>query len=136
MKSCLLGVVCALVLDTARAVVFDCVADQMLKSDGREFVVIKVRDRTKYAVDTDSGMVVDGVKTWGYQVLQRGDAKVGRDWLLLDLPEGIGPYRSPEDVLRQVPVARIFRIRVWKDDNPFIHDRGGILELGSCRPRR
>lgn len=135
MKFCLLGVVCALVLDTAQAVVFDCVADQMLKSDGSDFVVIKVRYRTKYAVDTDSGLVVDGVKTWGYQVLQRGDVKAGQDWVLLHLPEGVGPYRSPEDVLRQLPVARIFRIRGWKAGNPFVQDRGGIIELGSCRPR-
>jgi len=136
MKSCLFGVVCALVLDPAQAVVFDCVADQMLKSDEREFVVMKVRHRTKYDVDTDSGMVGDGVKTKGYQVLQRGDTKVGRDWVLLYLPEGAGPYRSPEEVLWQLPVAGTFRIRVWKDGNPFIHDRGGILELGSCRLRR
>lgn len=136
MKSCLLGVLCALGLDTAQAVVFDCVADQMLKSDGRDFGVVKVRQRTKYTVDTDSGMVGDGVKTKGYQVVQRGDPKLGQDWVLLNLPDGPGPYRSPEEVLRQVPVAGILRIRVWKDGNPFVHDWGGMLELGSCRPRR
>ena len=136
MKSCLLGVVCALLLNTAQAVVFDCVADQMLQSDGRDFAVTKVGHRTKYAVDTDSGVVGDGVRNWIYQVLEQGDAKAGRDWVLLYLPEAVGPYGSPEDVLRQVPVARVFRIRVWKDRNPFIHDRGGILELGACWPLR
>lgn len=136
MRSCLLGVVCAFVLDTAQAVVYDCVADQMLTSDGTDFAVVKVRHRTKYAVDTNSGTVADGAKTSGYQVLQRGDTKVGQDWVLLHLPEGVGAYRSPEDVLRQVPVAGIFRIRVWKDGNPFVHDWGGMLELGSCKPRR
>jgi hypothetical protein len=136
MKSCLLGVVCALVLDTAQAVVFDCAADQMLRSDGNDFVVIKVRYPAQYIVDTDSGRVVDGVNTLGYQVAQRGDVKAGQDWVLLHLPEAVGSYRSPEDVLRQIPVAQIFRIRVWKTGSPFLHDRGGILELGSCRPRR
>jgi len=136
MKSCLLGVVCALGLDTAQAVAFDCVADQMLKSDGREFAVVKVRHRTKYDVDTDSGMVVDGLQKWKYQVLQRGDAKTHHDWVLLHLPEPVGPYSLPAHVLRQMPVAGTFRIRVWKDGKPFIHDRGGILELGSCKLRR
>jgi hypothetical protein len=132
MKLCLLVLVGATVMNTAQAVVFDCVADQVLQSNGREFSVVKVRQRTQYAVDTDSGIVSDGADTWRYRVLERGDPKVGRDWVLLYLPENVGPSRSAEDVLRQLPFSGRLRIRVWRDSNPFILDRGGILELGSC----
>jgi hypothetical protein len=79
-------------------------------------------------------MVVGG-KTWRYQVLQRGDAKKGNDWVLVYLPELDGPYHSPEDVLQQIPYAGILRIRIWEKDNPFRLDWGGILELGTCSPR-
>jgi hypothetical protein len=136
MKSCLLGVVCAVLLSPAQAVVFDCVADQALASDGKDFSVVKVRQRKRYTIDTANGTLSDDVRAWGYQVLQQGDAKAKQDWVLLYLPEAVGAYNPADDVLRQLPFSGFFRIRVWKEGNPFLHNWGGVLELGSCKSRR
>jgi hypothetical protein len=133
MKGCLLGMVLALALSPAHAVVFDCVADQALASDGKDFSIVKVRQRKRYTIDTANGTLSDGARAWGYQVLQQGDAESKQDWVLLYLPRAVGAYNPADDVLQQLPFAGFFRIRVWKEGNPFLHNWGGILELGSCK---
>jgi hypothetical protein len=135
MKGWLPGIVCALVLNPAQAVVFDCVADQALASDGKDFAVVKVRQRKRYTIDTANGTLADGVRSWAYQVLQQGDAQSERDWVLLYLPRAVGAYNPADDVLQQLPFSGFFRIRVWKEGSPFLHNWGGILELGSCKAR-